>query len=316
MESTVSNSNTQSDTDVSVVKLISFVLLAIISAMATGYFIAKISILYILISLIVFWIIFTLQVLFIKGRSRIIIALALETMAIAIPSVFIFESGFSSYMLIGAISLFVLLLMAEMSARSQVKNSLRIKFFKVAKVSLSKSIPALLVFISLIYLFVAGKDLAAKNSGFIADSIITPIFSAFIPGLSADSSFRDIIEKTAELRLGRDAYESLPSYVKDESVKQTQTFIEKYTGQINIDAPFSDVVFEFFTERLSGADLLTKLYVAITLVTLIWFIVRTATIILYIPIAILSFLVYELLIVTNFIVIQYESRSREIVLLN
>ena len=118
-----------------------------------------------------------------------------------------------------------------------------------------------------------------------------------------------------ERQIGEVAFRDLPTASKAEALKRTKESLSSYIGEVDTKAPLGSAIYSYFAERLTSASLVVKITVGLALITILWGIIKAITLTLFLPIAALAILVYEILVVLNFIVIQYESRSREIILL-
>lgn len=317
MESSILNrADNSADVDLSVIKVISFMVLSIISAGIAGFFLAQASLIYGFIALFVFWVFFILQVFFIKDWTRILIATFLETVALIAPGAIIFRDNFSGFVFLALGVLFALLLSAENSGRSELANSLKIPVWRAMRHTASKVITATLVFASILYIFIAGKSIVAtEGAKTINESIVTPIVRTIIPDFISGMSIDDVLLQVMERQLGEAAFRNLSSAQKAEALKNTKQALTNYIGDIDTNAPMGTAIYNYFSTKLTTAPLPAKGMVGLVLVAMIWGIIKLIALILFIPLAAFTVFIYEMLVVLNFVVIQYESRSREIILL-
>ncbi len=317
MESSILNrADNSADVDISIVKVVSFMVLAIISAGVAGYFLAEASLIYGLIALFAFWVIFALQVFFIKDWTRILILTFLEAVAMIAPGAIIFSDNFSGFVFLALGALFALFLSAESAGRSELANSLRIPLWRAMRHVASKVITATLVFTAILYIFIADKSIVATEGAKALNTVIvTPVVRTVIPDFVSGMSLDDVLLKIMERQLGKTAFQNLSAAQKAEALRSTKQALTNYIGEIDSKAPLGTAIYDYFAIKLTSAPLPVKGMVGLVLIAMLWGIIKLVALLLFMPVAALASFVYEMLIVLNFIVIQYESRSREIILL-
>ncbi len=299
-----------SDVDVSIVKLFSFVAVSALSALAAGYYIATAvtpsGILMGLITISLFCVLFALQSFFIKSRWRGLVATAIESLAMMMPILAIFKDNLSLYFLLAYAVLVIILFYGYDSGRHVLQESLKIPFWRTCHHVLAKAIPAVLIFVFIVYAFIANKTVAAENANLLYEHTIVPIartsISDFNSGMSADDALGRIADK-----------QGITEPQKSASVANVDKLISSYDFKTN--EPIGTAIYDFFVVKLQSPNFLVKFYFAFILIALIWFVVKSIALILYIPLEAFALILYEILIATNFIAIQYESRSKEIILL-
>ena len=309
------------DVDVSIVKLWSFIGLTAFSAGLSGYFIGAVNLRYMIISAAVFLVLFTLQTFFIKGWRRIVTAVIIESSAFFLPVLIMSRGNISTALFLAFGLLVYFLSIAESSGRKVITNSMVIPFWSASKIVLYKVIPGVIIFASVVY-FATGS-LAVGENGSAIKSFIAPAVRLLVPDFSPEMSTRQLLENVIKRSLSKEqlaAFDDLPQSAKDDAIRNFERNIEGYTGPIDIDASFIETVYGFFTKKVGGIQFgelsaAYKVYLLSAVITLAWFVVKIMTLIIFAPVAVLTFVLYETLIVTNFITIQYEPRSREIILL-
>ena len=75
----------------------------------------------------------------------------------------------------------------------------------------------------------------------------------------------------------------------------------------------SENVHKIVDTRLSSLSPKAQIYWSMALIAAVWLSVQSVEFIIYIPLAVLVFLVYELLFALGFAVIQVESKSKEVI---
>jgi len=310
------------DRDVSVIKIFSLIGFCSFTAIFSEFFVLQSQWWPAAIFLVLFWVTFTLQAIFVKSWKKIIAAVAVESILMALPFFIVSSNRFSGYLLATFAILFLSLLMAEIAARDTIKNALRMPFWRVVREVMLKAITGVLVFLTLIHIFsISGSNIVpAKNS---SDIFVAPIVKLVDKDLSASSTTREVLRKVAlhsfngeKLKTFNSLSESEKSAHLDVEALNLFTSIGGYFGLTNINAPISESVHDALQNKFFSLSPAAQLYILLSFGALLWFIVRTLAFLLYFPLAFIVFIVYETLIALGFAIVQYESRSREIVILN
>lgn len=316
--SLIAPEGTASDVDVSVFKLVTFVILTSIAAAVCGYFIASVtstwSLVWQIAALSVFWLMFTLQGFFIKSRTRAVVSIAFESLMMILPVLIIFWSSVSIYFFIAYAVLFGALYFAYDGARAELKNAIKIPFWRITHKILAKAVPGTIIFIFIVYAFIAGKAIVQGQGDVFTRYILVPIVRIYIPEFNDTMTINDLLQKIAERQIGSERYAELPQTERNNALQKTNDFIRSY-AEIKTNVPIGNAIYDFFANKLQSSDWFVKFYIGLTLLALVWFIIKAVALVFYLPLGAVTFLIFEILIAANFIVIQYEAKSREVVLL-
>lgn len=314
MESSLLNKATATaDVDLSIIKVSVYIVAVSLLALMAGYFIAEVSPIWGTVSLILFWVLFTLQVFFIKDWIRILIAVFAESLMMILPAAIIFRDNFSGFTLLAFAVIFAGLLITEKVGRSDFANSLKIPLWRASRHVGSKAIAATLAFIAVVYMFVAGGSIMGKEGAqIVSEKMILPAVRTVIPDFTPQMTFNQVIGKILE----RDPrFTALTPSQKSEATASTVSSFEKFVGEINESLPIGTAIYAYFADKFTNSPLGAKSMAVLMLVVILWGFIKAISLVLFIPVAALTALFYELFIVLNFSSIQYESRSREIILL-
>ncbi len=310
------------DRDVSVVKIFSVIGVTSFTALISGFFLLQSQLWYTGIFLVLFWVMFTLQAIFIKSWKTILIALGIESFLMALPVAIVSNNYFSPYMLAALLILFLSLLMAEVAARDTIKNALHMPFWRVVREVMLKAVTGVLLFTALIYIFLAGGSNISPVKNF-RDTFVAASVKTLDPSLSESSSTREVLRQVALKSLSGENLERFNKLSTSEKAAElneaTAKLFESVGGYFeltNINAPISQSVDDAMQNKFYSLSSLGRLYMILAIGALIWFAIRSIAFILYFPLVFIVFIVYETLIALGFAVVQYESRSREIVILN
>lgn len=267
---------------------------------------------------------FLLNVFFIKSLARATLIIFLESGAVLAG----FYDRLSIDLAIGGAALAVLLFWSVYSGQTEMKNLLKIKFWRIGKIVVPKAVAAVALFVSIAYYanlqgnVLGGEDFFISRSGFekiIASS--APLIKKIIPEFDLSLSAGEVLNKLAETQVeGNPQAQILPENIKRQLIVDAARDLEKkisdFTGTaFDLKAKVSDTLYGIMIKKVSGLSPEYQGVFQVGMAALIFL-----TIIgLVLPIrwltSFIAFLVYESLIALGFAVVSLEGRSKEIVLL-
>lgn len=257
----------------------------------------------------------SLQVILTKSFLRRLFIIALETIAILL--FFLQEEIF--YLAVAGGIFLLFSLWGEILSRSEIRNCVEIKFLKSIFPVLNKTTTALAFIIIIFYLphwdskniFIskpAFGGVFAFSTGFIHD---------FYPEINFDSSVNDLARQITLYELtGTHPYEDLPAVAKltlvNQILVQTQEQLKKFLGSnLTGNESLADVSYTLVLKSLlSWREQFGGWFIAAWLAVL-FLLARSFGGIIILFSALISFLVYQLLIAFNFIAIRGESIVKE-----
>ncbi len=306
------------DVDRSILKISIVIFAGVIFAFSSGYLVSTSELLYASISTIVFLIIFTLQNLFIKSFDKLFLATLLESLALALP----FYRNFSGLSVIVLSVLLILLFKGSFDVRKELESTIKVRFLRSSHLSLKAGLPAIVLFFGAM-LFLQGTFLTEKNFNDLLLSPLTPLvrtlIPAFSPSIATDKFLNNIaISNLTEADL-KDFNELTPSaqnQLTAGAVSQLKEKIEEYIDrEVDLKKSVSANIYDILNYGYAGLAENRRLIVSMVLALSLYLFVKSLIPFLYLPIAFLCFIVYEILLASNFFVVQLESRSREILIL-
>jgi len=257
------------------------------------------------------------------------------------PLVF-FISKFSKpnieILLIGVFLFFVFTLLGVWRGVSRFRNSIKMKFFEIAKIVTPKIVTGILILASVLFYseyFLWGSVNEAMARKVFDDSLKTveSITHLWYGGISGEQTVSEFfgslvavqLKKTPEVTINgvtvnmRDGLKELPpeaqkkilGTLSDELMKKA----EEKVGTLNPNAKVSDVIYQYIKDWIIKLSANTKLALGIGVTVLLFFSIKGIMFLLYGLINLIAFLVFKLLIVANFAVPGFETRTREFVLL-
>jgi len=305
------------DVDRSILKISIVIFAAVLFEGLAGYFLEEGKLIYGAVFTIIFLVIFILQNLFIKGFDKLFFAILLESIAFALP----FYQNFSGLFVIAVFVLTVLLFKASFDSRKELEATMKIRFFRVSRLSLNLVAPALVLFI--IVMFVMKGGLFSEEGVNILLRPLTPLVMRYYPTFSPSVPMRELLNNIVVSNLGDKEVQDLnklPLWAQNQlitkSVDQLTEKVEDIIGsKIDLGKPISANIYD--TLRFKYIDLTpsSKVFLWSVSLILIYSLVRSFIPFIHAPIALLAFIVYEILLAFNFAVVQLESRSREVIIL-
>lgn len=311
-----------SDKDFSIIKVIITAAATAIAAFFTGYFMAHPGFIGGLISFSTFWMFFTLQCFFIKGWDKAALAIAAEALVLFIPIAWIAGFRFSLPLIFGWVVFLALLFMAYNAARGKIRNAVRLQFWQTSKMVLTDVVTGTLLFMVLAYLFSIGAVLQNGSAGGLANKIIfEPAIRIAAPDFPENGTTGDALRAITmrSVRSQVPAFDSLPRATQEnyinQGIAQLRKMIEDKIGPIDLSVVPAETAYRSVTGWVSTLRPTEKFLGFLIFIVTVWLAVRGFASLISWPLTALIFFLYETLIVTNFISIQYESRSREVVVL-
>lgn len=305
------------DVDRSILKISIVIFAAVLFAGLAGYFLEEGKLIYGTVFAVIFLVVFILQNLFIKGFDKLFFTTLVESIALALP----FYKNFSGFFVIAVFVLTALLFKASFDSRKELEATMKIRFSRVSRLSLNLAVPAFVLFI--IVMFVMKGGLFSEEGINILLRPLSPLIMRYYPTFSPSVPVRELLNGIVISNLGdKDAkdFNKLPLLAQNQLIaKPVVELKEEIEGiiHIKIDLEKSISANIYDTLHFKYIDLTPSLKVLLWSVSLIliYSLVRSFIPFVYVPIALLAFIVYEMLLAFNFAVVQLESRSREIIIL-
>jgi len=239
---------------------------------------------------------------------------------------------------VGFILFFVFTLFGLGRGVRTFRNSIRMKFFEITKVVTPKLVTGILILASFLFYgeyFLWGSANEAMTrtvfNGTLksTESVVHLWYSDVSSEQTVNDFFGSIIaaqlKKTPQITIDgvpvniRDGLKDLTpemqkkvmSTLSDELRKKA----EEKVGALNPDAKVGDVIFEYIKDWISTLSSSMKLTLGVGVTILLFFSIKSLMFLFYWLINVIAFLIFKLLIVANFAVPGYETRTREFVLL-
>ena len=319
----------EADIDRSAVKIYSLAAFGIISFLFSGYFFKLFlkgdnlnDFLISLIAAAISIVIVLFQILFIKDIVRIHLICLIEILGLF--AIF-YDKIASVFMLsLGALLFLIFLLFANYSGVRELRNMLKINFWRVSKIVLPKAIAGSLLFFCFAFV---GLTVSEKKF-FISQDNFEKIFAStggiiqrFFPAFDQSLNIHEIALNMANERVNANLqFQNLPKTVKNQIISQTVIDFENNISEIagshiNPQLKIGEAVFEIIKMKFDEASSKNQIYVLIGISFALFFIVGSLAMPIRIIISFFGFFIYEILFALGFIFISLENRSREIIVL-
>jgi len=312
---------TVSDVDASLLKIIALMALTTLSAGMVGYFLVNPNIVVGLSAIGVFLALFIFQVLLVKSWNKIFLGVLAQSVTMALPAVI--DIGRLPPYVVTAWAIFLFTAVsAEFSGIQKIKDSIIIPFWKVSRIVFTRMFVAICLFAAIIYIFVPappGSRLASASGAAGEIAVVRPI-KYFIPEFSSATTVGQLLRMLAERSVNAQKFaQSLSASEKGKLIRETanglESLIEEKIGPINFNLTIGSAIIKTIANYMVNLGFFSFLLANVVILASLSLLFRGVSLLLYFPVSIVVFLIYETLIVTNFISVQYESRSREIAIL-
>jgi len=283
-------------------------------ALASSFLLSTGSFLYGSVALIMFLTMFVVESLFVSSIRDVVISVVLNTLAFAL----LFLKFFSLYFIFAVLLLFFLLLDGSNRGRRELNNMIKIRFARIVRVVSRSMIAGVVIFLSVMLILSTNFSVSPQSTERGLE-FVEPIIQRFIEDFRADAVVGELLENIVTRQLSAsEVFMALSpqerSFVIERQATELKTGIEERIGtEISLDATVAENVYDIIDRRLSSLTPRTQIYWGLILVAAIWLSIQSVEFILFIPLAILVFLVYELLFALKFAKIENITKSKEII---
>ncbi len=300
----------EAEVDMSALKINGMAVTGMILAFAFSFSLLKVFagggtpfVITVIVAAALFLVMIFLQTLFVKDSGRLSILLFLETVAMFLP--FIFQ--FSGFLIAGAVITYLFLLWGSMSGKSEMQQAMKIKIWRLSKFVLPKAVTAISIFIAAAYIsFFQDQNLVVSKETFMKIIPTVDVVTSFVyPGISFNDSFESVLSTiSGEQKLTA------------EQVEESRLKLKELV-KIDFEArdSLTNIIYDAYKNYAIMIPSGQKILILIVLGIALFFTVRTVGAPVYWLVALLTALIYEILLALGFAVVVLETRSKEIVLL-
>lgn len=316
----------KTDIDYSVWKIWLIWSAGVLAVSLSGYFFITGSFVFFLAAVVFALILFVFQSFFIKNFSRQALGVFLQTLAAVFVVAFFYRDLALEILLIAATLFYLFVLWGHYRGYQEARSSLKISYFRIAYRVLPTAMSGLAIFIALIFGFSADQNKLSSRAYF--DYLFQPIgliaglyLPDFYPERPAENLLINLTEKALVQQNLMVEIDKLPEEQKQKVIEQAAVEMRKgwenYLGSsIEPELSVEDNVYKIFRHRINDLFLAyPAFYISLFLSLFIFLMIKGTAFFFYWLIAFIGFLVYEALIISNFLVVHFESRDKEIVVL-
>ncbi len=250
------------------------------------------------------------------------IVLILEIIAIILPFYLRNQSLNYYYFLTAAAILVVFLFLGELQGRRSLDDNVRVRFFRVAKKELSKLTTALiLVFLVFYFPQTNAQKSVALSQYFFGGlyGVSVKIINGLYPEINLNGSYGDFIKSMVDYQLsGNVQFETMPPAVQGQLRGQATTqLMSQISSRLGMAIPanesLSGVFRSYLMNVLNGWRTQYGILFFGVWVLVFFFFVRSVAVIFYWAVALVAYLVYEILIASDFLRLIPKNRIQEVV---
>ncbi len=322
--------STEVELDKSITKIVVLAVASLVFSFLLSYFLRQFILngqfnflLFSFLAALIFLSVFLLMTLFIKSAWRANLIIFFNVLVLAMP----FYDRLSKNVSIGLFVSFLIFIWANYAGRQELKNMLKIKFWRISKKTIPKAIVALAVFVGFIY---AGVISAQTNGFFISrttfEKIISPLSKSglvqkFFPGFDLSLPTGELIQNLAVNQLEQNSQlnllpESAKKQLINESIEDLRNEISSFTGSpLDTKTTALDELYNMVAAKFSALSPSVASVIPIVVAALIFLVIVGLSFPIRLLVSILAFLLYEICLALGFSVIMVEGRSREIIIL-
>ncbi|KKU94019.1 MAG: hypothetical protein UY26_C0003G0169 [Candidatus Jorgensenbacteria bacterium GW2011_GWA1_48_13] len=291
---------------------------------------------------LLFFVLFLLQVFFVKSRLKMVPLILLETLAplLVFYSRFFNGPGTPLYLVFGAAVLFLALLSSSIRGQRELSNSLEIRFFSIVKSVLPRAVTGFILFLSAVFYlnyFVWGNFNQNVGRAIVNETLVAarPVVKLVLTvDFAPEGTVGDFLNALARNQLRRlspggfdsgasDAaidFQRLPALeqvrIVSESSSKLAEELKKFIGAFEVRETFRDLAFRLSRDYLENLTPSLRSSVEIIAAVLFFFTVKGVAFLLYWLIEFMAFILFKFLLITGFAYITVENRGRQFILLS
>ena len=315
----------EAEVDRSLAKIIALGVMGVVAAVASGFFVARYAdaatsanFWFLSGALTALAVVVLLQTFFVKSVSK---AAALDA-AYAIALVAPLAPALTPLALLGAGAALAGMIWGNFTGSRELKDRIKIRFFRISRLTLGKAATGLSLFLTLYYLGTQTGGIAISKPLF--EQLVLPgasITERFLPGVSLSGTFRAAVtELAANQAKALPGFEILPPSAQRELLNRAAAEIEAQAAgflgiTIRPDARIIDLLYESLQAKLAALGENGKQLALLAVGAVVFFAIRGLGIFFVWAAIAVGFVIYEILIALGFATIVLEGGSREIIIL-
>lgn len=259
--------------------------------------------------------ILTIQCITLKYNTEILVAAVVGTAGLVLP----FWGTPFKYWGATTLIIFLLLVLTHDRGKKEAENMLKIRFSHATRPVVGLILTIGVIMITFLFA-VSGETLFTLNNvNRTVDLTIAPIMSGYIKDFSSEAKFGDVLRSFALAQIekspGSDELNDFQKqFLANQSAREMNLALAEQTNfTFNENQTVGENVHALVKEKTNNLLGEGSYWGILIIGALIFLLVKSIEIVLYIPLGLLSFMLYELLVAFGFVVVQSESRSKEII---
>lgn len=287
-------------------------------AFLTSFFLNKGELVAGVVFFVVFLTLFIVAAIVLPGRSHLVAGVALSAVAFALP----FYSLVGSFFFTAFAALFLLSLAAALRGKWEADESLKVRPFRVARVVTGALLTGAVIFFTAVLILASGFSVKRERVDQFIEIAAAPVFERFYgvaltPQMTTEEVLRSLVEAdAAENEEFRELPPALRAQAIEESVSEIEENLEEFLGvEIDAQAPVGESAHQIIQSKLGELSPRARTYWSVVLILFVWLSVKAIEVLVYIPLALLAWLVYELLVAMGFVAVEFQTRNKEVVTL-
>jgi len=208
---------------------------------------------------------------------------------------------------------------AVLRGQQGLENVVRIRFSQVIRPVVGITLAGLTVFLSFVLFSKGAVLLGTSNVNRTLDTLVAPVVQGYIKDFSSSMPTSIALRGLAETQLGTNSdFALLSASQKEMAVRQYVdgfvTYVQSKTKfELDLDVSVGENVQQLIATKAGGVGPQNQPLRAIVFVAVLILLVKSIEVILYVPLATLAFILYQLLVAFGFLVVQFEPRSKEVI---
>lgn len=270
-------------------------------------------------SALIFLVVFLLQSLFIKNFSNAALVVLFECLGLFAG---FYDRIFNPMIIGSAVFVLFILFLANQSGRSETRNAIKISFRKIGKATLPKAIAIIVLFSSIVYVSANEKGFFISQSNF--EKILLPaaaIIKRIYPAIDLSLPIKELSVDLANEEVGKlPNFELLPkserAKIVNQSAKEMEDTISSFFGgEINSTLNIYQVSYGFAAKKFNEFSKETQSMILIGVAFMIFLTLEGLAWPFRLIITFLAYIIYEILLATEFATVSLEGISKETIVL-
>ena len=265
--------------------------------------------------LVIFTVGFLIQAIALRFSKEAAVVAVLNTIGFLAP----FYNQRLSYLLATFAVVTLFFFSAVLRGQRSVENVIRIRFSQITRPVAGIVLAALTVLLSFVLFSKGDVLLGVGNVNRTIDLLVVPVAQGYIKDFSSSMTTGAALRGLAETQLNANSdFALLSASQKETAIRQYidgfVTYVESKTGfELDVAVSVGENVQQLITAKASSVGPQNQQLRAVVFVTVLMLLVKSIEVILYIPLAVLAFILYQLLVASGFLVVQLEPRSKEVI---